>query len=571
MSQEQEWYDEVARQAKVAEDGSLAKERAVLLLWFLRNAVGVGELEAYDYICDGDADLGIDALFLHEREGENKPSILTIYQSKYTTSPRGRVKVTDIDRLHAAASYFHDAVALNQLLQPPVGRELVEVVNNLRLPQLLDDNSTSITTRLALVTTGKLNKEARQKIEALQQANGHDYISVWDLERIGPMAQAVRNPDRIEQTVRVRSTTQPIIVGTAPRRVAIMPMTAAQVTNWPGIESRQLFALNVRNELRPNRVSRAIDDAIRHRSEHSDFLAYHNGLTIVCDSFEVRDSEILIHRPSVVNGAQSVLAFRRSSAAGTLSEDIQVVVKIVEVKSDPEVEREVARRSNTQTGVNPRNLMANHGPQLRLVREFEEHYPAITYSTKPDTLKAQTAHTISNDDAAQLLCAIINERPWLAIKKTSLFESDNHAQIFSSNIGAHHIVFVDLVNNKVHASRDEFPVRYRSNWSLTRLIACYLVGQIIRHVHPDLDLEMATEEQLSNPKFVVELDIYVVAAAETLHERHDEAEATENVEDDFRKDFKNEGKLRELSVKARAAYRRAQRAEKREKAKRENP
>ena len=43
-------YDVIAAQAKTEEAGSLVKERAVLLLWFLRNVVGLGDIDAYDFV-----------------------------------------------------------------------------------------------------------------------------------------------------------------------------------------------------------------------------------------------------------------------------------------------------------------------------------------------------------------------------------------------------------------------------------------------------------------------------------------------------------------------------------------
>ena len=45
-------YIFLSSQASVAEAGGLAKEKATLLLWFLRNVVGIEELDAYDHVCD---------------------------------------------------------------------------------------------------------------------------------------------------------------------------------------------------------------------------------------------------------------------------------------------------------------------------------------------------------------------------------------------------------------------------------------------------------------------------------------------------------------------------------------
>lgn len=370
------FYEEIARQATLAEAGGLAKERSVLLLWFLRNRVGVEELEAYDHVCDGDDDKGIDGLFIEQGAGESDPDVLVIYQSKYTQSHVGKVGPTDIDRLAGSANYFVNADTLKGLMDSGPEPTLLQLIERLGLTRVFDGDQPP-EVRLVLVTTGSLNGDAQKKVQALRAIHGDHYFDVWDLSRLGPLAETVRAPDRLKTKVSVSAEkSQTLVVGTGPNRVAILPVKASDVARWPGIESRKLFALNVRHELRANRVRRALDGAIGRSQEHRDFLAYHNGVTVVCDSFTVGTTgSIEIENPSVVNGAQSVLAFVRANRDGALTDDLRVFMKIVEVGGRPLLEKEVARRSNTQTGVNPRNLMANHGTQLRLQREFEAEYP----------------------------------------------------------------------------------------------------------------------------------------------------------------------------------------------------
>jgi hypothetical protein len=342
-----------------------------------------------------------------------------------------------------------------------------------------------------------------------------------------------------------------LVAGEIPNRVAVLPVRAVDVASWPGIESRKLFALNVRHELRSNKVSKALDGAISRSAEHRDFLAYHNGLTVVCDSFAETNGFLVIARPSVVNGAQSVLAFCRAAEDGLLSDELRVFMKVVEVEGRPLLEKEVGRRSNTQTGVNPRNLMANHGTQLRLEREFHDSYPNLVYETRPDVPEPPCDLVIKNDEAAQLLCAIINEWPWLAVKKNSLFESENHPHIFSDRIHAHHVLFVERVKQAVQDQRDNFPPPYLSSWLLTRLVACYLVGQILRESGDLPNPVLASAQDLETPELLASLPAYAYVAAVSLGERN----AQLGEADDFKTDFKNEAKLVSLGAAARKAYR----------------
>lgn len=546
------FYEEIARQATLAEAGGLAKERSVLLLWFLRNQVGVEELEAYDHVCDGDNDKGIDGLFVEQGSGENDPDALVIYQSKYTQSHGGRVGPTDIDRLAGAANYFLDTNTLNSLIGSSPEPALLQLIDRLGLTRLFDGGQPPMV-RLVLVTTGSLNGDAQKKVKALRAKHGDHYVDVWDLSRLGPLAEAVKAPDRLRATVSVSANkSKTLVVGRKPSRVAIIPVGASEVASWPGIESRKLFALNVRYELRANRVSRALDGAIGRRQEHRDFLAYHNGVTVVCDGFTVKATgSIEIENPSVVNGAQSVLAFVRADKDRALTDDLKIFMKIVEVGERPLLEKEVARRSNTQTGVNPRNLMANHGTQLRLQREFEAGYPTTLYETRPDVAEAGYDTIIKNDEAAQLLCAIFNAWPWLAVKKNTLFEAENHPQVFSERIHAHHVVFADEVKAAVQACKEEFPSAYRSSWLLTRLVACYLVGQLIREDGRVDDLSQASRTELEDPAVVARLPELAGLAAVSLAERHEPLGEA----DDFKSAFKNEGELRELAAAARKVYR----------------
>ena len=568
MTTNRDYYQAITDQARAAEAGGLAKESAVLLLWFLRNIVGIDELTAYDNVCDGDNDKGIDGLFLEKATGDDNQDTIIIYQSKYTKSSDARVGPTDIDRLAGAASYFHDRSTLRDLLGSGVEPSLFQLIRTLNLERIVARDQPNVRRRLVIITTGTLNGDAKKKVHALRAVNGNDFIDVWDVRRLGNIAESVRSPERLNQTIQVSADPGVLIVEDPPnrevdykpQRVTVLPVKATEIASWPGIAERQLFALNVRHELRSNRVSKALDQAIARREEQKDFIYYHNGLTIICDSFKLKDNQLLIHRPSVVNGAQSVLAFCRAKDQDNLTDDLRVFVKVVEVSGRPALEKEVARRSNTQTGVSPRNLMANHGTQLRLQREFESQYPSVHYETRPDTRSATAGRVISNDAAAQLICGIFNAWPWLAVKRTALFEPDNHPQIFSEHIHAHHILFADRIKDAVQNQKDHFPTRYQESWLLTRLVACYLIGQIITRCKIIPDLYAASAKELDDSQLTDSLDRYAYVVAVALREHHD----LHDGHDEFKTDFKNEGRLRDLSASACSAYRLSAKFEKSE-------
>ena len=67
-------------------------------------------------------------------------------------------------------------------------------------------------------------------------------------------------------------------------------------------------------------------------------LAYHNGLTVTCKSFDSSDGTKLgVTDPSVVNGGQSVVALFAAAALGNLTDDLRLTVKFVEVEGRPQL------------------------------------------------------------------------------------------------------------------------------------------------------------------------------------------------------------------------------------------
>ena len=169
----------------------------------------------------------------------------------------------------------------------------------------------------------------------LAESGGLAKERVWNIDRLGRIAVAVKSRERLQAEMRVQIGPDLLITGEPPNRVAVLPVRASEIVDWPGIDSRQLFALNVRHELRSNRVSKSLDGAIMRQADHADFLSYHNGLTVICDNFDRQDDFLMIRNPSVVNSAQSVLAFCRGANRATLSDALRVFVKIVEVEGRP--------------------------------------------------------------------------------------------------------------------------------------------------------------------------------------------------------------------------------------------
>ena len=69
----------------------------------------------------------------------------------------------------------------------------------------------------------------------------------------------------------------------------------------------ELFAWNVRQFLgRKTKVNKDIEKSIKDAKDHQLFPAFHNGLTVLCDTLDVTKDKLSIAGYAVVNGCQSL-------------------------------------------------------------------------------------------------------------------------------------------------------------------------------------------------------------------------------------------------------------------------
>ena len=201
----------------------------------------------------------------------------------------------------------------------------------------------------------------------------------------------------------------------------------------------------------------------------------------------------------------------------------------------------IAIRSNTQSAVNSRNLRALDGPQLRLQAEFGARFPDVTYETRPDASLTQADSVIQNHQAAKCLCAVMNRRPWLAVKSLSLFEEPHYADIFNDEVHAEQVMLSTRVKQMVDDDSGAVPghvpallgthVNHR-DVSSCGSIACASKTRRSDHVCTSVGLRMKTCIRRM-------LQIALDAARKTLELRCD-GKQQEGAVDDFKVDFKNE-------------------------------
>lgn len=469
-------------------------------------------------------------------------------QSKFPTRP-SNVGENEVAEFITKAKRLQHVDSLRSLVQLSRREELRTLVKRFELEEKIKAGTVSFA--LQFITAGVASPEAKRTADATNE-DRPGYVTISDIDALAPAIESYNSAAPAEARIVVPvPTSDRLIVDADDYRVAVAPIRAVDIISWPGIENRTLFNLNVRRQLPANKVRTALDRATTEPNQHDRFLGSHNGITVICRKFELSDADIVLHDPSVVNGAQSVIAFYDNRMQ--LTDQLRVFVKVCELDPAGPFARDIAIRSNTQSAVNNRNLRALDGPQLRLKSEVETMFPGVTYETRPDSSLELPGRVIHNHLVAKCLCAVMNRRPWFAIKSLSLFEEPHYTEIFHEEIRAEHVRLAVDLKQMIDEDREEYPEAYRRAWTLTSIVSTYLAGEGLRAVLDCGDLTAFAATYASNPQeCAYHTDIARRSARKTLEVRRDQLQNEGRV-DDFKVDFKNEQVLVELGKEVRRA------------------
>ncbi|MCX7592919.1 MAG: AIPR family protein [Fischerella sp.] len=147
----------------------------------------------------------------------------------------------------------------------------------------------------------------------------------------------------------------------------------------------RLFSLNVRFALGSNKRIKNIWESLVDPIDSQYFWLYNNGLTILCDDFKHKPEQkkLSITNPQVVNGCQTVTAFRKK--LGSYSEKPSVLARIIKPPSNAEGKKQailIAEKTNSQNPVLSRDLRSNDAVQTKLRKAFEQLNPPWFYERK---------------------------------------------------------------------------------------------------------------------------------------------------------------------------------------------
>lgn len=267
-----------------------------------------------------------------------------------------------------------------------------------------------------------------------------------------------------------------VLFKTEPKPSAVFTIQGAELAKNVLEQGAKLFQDNVRLFLGSSRRSTniRIRETAESDTDSSFFWYYNNGINIVCKQIELPASRkvITLHRPQIVNGAQTSYALAAASEEGKLKANTMVLVKAVQ-ESDRGFIQNLTLYTNSQNPVRLRDFASNDQEQIAIGKicrthgffyekkrgEFQEEFP-----TEGERQKAFGAvwreKVIDNETAAQYYMAWELQLPAEARRdKRRIFskaDGDLYYRIFHPKIIAESIVFLQILGSYVEHRASQY-------------------------------------------------------------------------------------------------------------------
>jgi len=261
-------------------------------------------------------------------------------------------------------------------------------------------------------------------------------------------------------------------------KMYMFPARAIQLVHMEGIADGTLFRGNVRYALGSTPVNRSIKRSISQKSEHPDFVLFHNGIIVLCSSVSADvPGQLTLHDYSVVNGAQSLTSFYDEKSR--LTDDLMVLVRVIVVQ-DEALAAKITENSNNQNAIKPRDLRSNHILMLRLQKEMSDREEGYFFEIKRGERAPHGKTVISNEIAGRALLAFDLNDPWSAHQIYKVFD-DKYADIFGRpEVSARRLVLMHRLLGAVDSEMKGIEDRPMASYTLTRYFLLFLLSKIAR-------------------------------------------------------------------------------------------
>ena len=201
---------------------------------------------------------------------------------------------------------------------------------------------------------------------------------------------------------------------------AIVNVSALSIKKLYAQHNTNLLARNLRYHVSGANVDRAIEDSINNNPEW--FWLKNNGITIICDDFELDGKEVKLTNFSIVNGGQTTYKLARNIGD---NEDEKGNFSL-----------EIAKATNSQKAIKNSDLKANAPEQIRFCQAMRD--VGIFYQTKrgediPTAYKARDLHSDISEIGKLCLSGVFQMPCSSRNKPSTIYSPEYYEYIFNGN------------------------------------------------------------------------------------------------------------------------------------------
>jgi hypothetical protein len=425
-------------------------------------------VEAEDAVCDRKSDEGFDAIFVNDPRRE-----IAVFQCKRKQGLPGTLGDVDLKTFVGSLAHMNSKSAVDHLVGTSKNSDLVKLLKSLGVAEKIE---AGYDVKPIFVCNIASNADCEKYLPQATAA-GHA-IDLWDLKRLGPVLKQLSRDWFIDEqaTLKLPASRSFVFGPKTQPNLVYGAIKATQLVTLPGIDDLRLFAQNVRLGLGNTRVNTEIVESVKSKKEHPNFITFHNGLTVVAKSMKFRRGKLSLKDFSVCNGCQSLLSLWENR--NKLTDDLQILVRIVRVGQDRQIAEQIAYRTNNQNPISLRDLSSNDTAQVHLKNAFDSLFSNFaTYSIKRGERGAN--NEVANEEAGRLILALKVKEPWSAHQKYRVF-GDLESRIFDYELQPDQIRLAQLLSDIVSDEAKSLNYERVAKYGLTHYILIYLVGEVLR-------------------------------------------------------------------------------------------
>ena len=518
------------------------------LKWFLENIFRLDEFMADDACVDAKHDKGVDAIYV-----DDVSEIIFVIQSKTKTSDNAMLGDTELKDFYGTLVQFSSQDKVHKL---------AEETKNERLKQALARNEVAekvaagYDVQGVFITNVPANEDAHHYIEKAETIELYDAVVISsnyvDLNVDGGISKEfefdISDSDVVSYDAGGPST-----------RIFLAP--ALNLTKMEGISDGTLFEQNVRLSLGNTKVNKSIKASIRDKSEHGNFPLYHNGINVLCrEILEEDDQSISVEDYVVVNGAQSLTSLL--SERSKITDDLKILVKLIEVKGDVSLSQKITRNSNNQNAIKARDMKSNHNLQQRLKAEVDKiSNETVAYEIKQGE-NNKGKDLISNEAAGLVLLAADLKQPWSCHQKYKVMD-DLHSDIFGRpNVTGARVLALWKCFQTIPLHLGELENHSFASYTLTKFFLLFAVMEVIRDSEEGQVLLNSLDKFAENNQLDQLASGFGVLAENAAIDLNAEIAPEEDEYFDYKNDLKSQKWCKAMSAKILAQHKKDVRRDK---------